>query len=1155
MMMMNNVEDNEMMNNKTIHLQLGDVIRIHDPENETINNKLLYVDYIDEHKIHFIEMDKEMDIEKTHVGEKTGIELELGEKEVKGKIILEEDSDEEIIVVPIKQGIKTKEQVEERINEERPNTVAEEKINVIQNEIVPVVVKKGTKKNRIQQPQGVAELKGKIHAKLGDTRIEDRMPKREQRTIPLNPYIMNNRETFINFINALFEPYKHELQQKDNISCENIGKTAEQFNLLTHQLIVRDYMNLYTPYRGLLLYHGLGSGKTCTSIAIAEGMKDSKQIIILTPASLRANYVSELKKCGDLMYKKNQYWEWISLDKYPEALPIMSSLLNLPQEYITKNKGAFFVNVKKPSNYDDAEFSDEQKEKLEDQLNEMIHQKYKFINYNGLRAQKLVTMTDHFKTNIFDNNVIIIDEAHNFISRIVNKLKKERKSAKREKEQHVKDLKPALPASLSLKLYEMLLSAKNARIILLSGTPVINYPNEFAILFNLLRGYIKTWTFLLEVETTEKVDVHFLRQLFINKGLAGVDYLDYSPTSKIMTVTKNPFGFYNVIDNNNHTHKKEYKGVVRGNEQTDEEFEQGILNTLASSQIRVNKSSVKIRYQKALPDVLEDFLSKYIDDGTKQLKNTENLKRRILGLSSYFRSAQENLLPRFQKQLGVDYHVEKINMSNIQFKEYETIRIEERTMEKKRPTKKIDDEYKEKTSTYRIFSRLICNYAIPGRPFPEPKKASGEEEEEEEEEEHAKKGDGKLVAVLKQGNKVEKQQDLDAEQLGEIEGDEVLQKVGGQTYIEMLNDKLRSMSESPDEYFSEHALSEYSPKFLQMLQNIQNEEHVGLHLIYSQFRTAEGIGLFTYTLNYHGFCQFKIRKDGNGIWKIDISPNDRGKKCYALYTGTETVEEKEIMRNIYNGEWENIPDSISSELRDRYVNNKLGEVIKVFMITSSGSEGINLRNTRFVHLMDPYWHPVRFEQVIGRARRICSHKDLPEDLQNVEVFVYLMTFTEEQVKSDMAKELRKHDVSKITQSKRPITSDEYLFEIAEMKATLIKQMTDVIKQSSFDCNIYSGEQCMNFNNPNNTKYTYVPNYEDQPEDNTVYANKREKIWDAVSMTINGTEYAARRMGDNMYYLYDIHSYQAAVINPSVVPVLVYKYTTDPRGKKVLYPPN
>ena len=68
----------------------------------------------------------------------------------------------------------------------------------------------------------------------------------------------------------------------------------------------------------------------------------------------------------------------------------------------------------------------------------------------------------------------------------------------------------------------------------------------------------------------------------------------------------------------------------------------------------------------------------------------------------------------------------------------------------------------------------------------------------------------------------------------------------------------------------------------------------------------------------------------------------------------------------------------------------MGEVIKVFMITSSGSEGINLRNTRYVHLTDPYWHPVRSEQIIGRARRICSHKDLPPALQSVEVFVYLM---------------------------------------------------------------------------------------------------------------------------------------------------------------------
>ena len=70
---------------------------------------------------------------------------------------------------------------------------------------------------------------------------------------------------------------------------------------MTHQQIVRDYINLFTPYRGLLLYHGLGAGKTCASIGIAEGMKDNKQVIIMTPASLRANYISELKVCGSYL--------------------------------------------------------------------------------------------------------------------------------------------------------------------------------------------------------------------------------------------------------------------------------------------------------------------------------------------------------------------------------------------------------------------------------------------------------------------------------------------------------------------------------------------------------------------------------------------------------------------------------------------------------------------------------------------------------------------------------------------------------------------------------------------------------------------------------------------------------------------------------------
>ena len=63
------------------------------------------------------------------------------------------------------------------------------------------------------------------------------------------------------------------------------------------------------------------------------------------------------------------------------------------------------------------------------------------------------------------------------------------------------------------------------------------------------------------------------------------------------------------------------------------------------------------------------------------------------------------------------------------------------------------------------------------------------------------------------------------------------------------------------------------------------------------------------------------------------------------------------------------------------------------MITSSGAEGITLKNVRYVHIVEPYWHPVRMEQVIGRARRICSHENLLEEEREVKVFLYLMKFT------------------------------------------------------------------------------------------------------------------------------------------------------------------
>ena len=57
----------------------------------------------------------------------------------------------------------------------------------------------------------------------------------------------------------------------------------------------------------------------------------------------------------------------------------------------------------------------------------------------------------------------------------------------------------------------------------------------------------------------------------------------------------------------------------------------------------------------------------------------------------------------------------------------------------------------------------------------------------------------------------------------------------------------------------------YSPKFATMIETIKSPSNIGLNLVYSQFRTFEGIGLFTLALQVQGFAQFKIRKNDTNM--------------------------------------------------------------------------------------------------------------------------------------------------------------------------------------------------------------------------------------------------------------------------------------------------
>ena len=83
------------------------------------------------------------------------------------------------------------------------------------------------------------------------TRLPPPLPTADLR---VSGFYLNNRKKFIDFINSYFSEYRDEiLNEKLSLSCDDLGKDNNaEFKLLMHQKIVRDYINLYSPYRGLL---------------------------------------------------------------------------------------------------------------------------------------------------------------------------------------------------------------------------------------------------------------------------------------------------------------------------------------------------------------------------------------------------------------------------------------------------------------------------------------------------------------------------------------------------------------------------------------------------------------------------------------------------------------------------------------------------------------------------------------------------------------------------------------------------------------------------------------------------------------------------------------------------------------------------------------
>jgi len=120
-----------------------------------------------------------------------------------------------------------------------------------------------------------------------------------------------------------------------------------------------------------------------------------------------------------------------------------------------------------------------------------------------------------------------------------------------------------------------------------------------------------------------------------------------------------------------------------------------------------------------------------------------------------------------------------------------------------------------------------------------------------------------------------------------------------------------------------------------------------------------------------------------------------------------------------------------SQKREQQIQDYNAGKLRALLVSSAGAEGLDLKGTRLVQLLEPHFNNEKIKQVVGRAARYRSHDALPEDQRNVEVQHYL---------SQMPRSL----IDRLL-GRKPVSTDEYLQNLADDKERLSKQFIDLIK--------------------------------------------------------------------------------------------------------------
>lgn len=127
-------------------------------------------------------------------------------------------------------------------------------------------------------------------------------------------------------------------------------------------------------------------------------------------------------------------------------------------------------------------------------------------------------------------------------------------------------------------------------------------------------------------------------------------------------------------------------------------------------------------------------------------------------------------------------------------------------------------------------------------------------------------------------------------------------------------------------------------------------------------------------------------------WIIDhISESVKQKKKTLVYStwiqnGMGLVQDRLDTKGI---PWVEVNGKMSQRARTIAINKYNRNQVYVIFISSAGSEGLDLKETRSVIAMEPHWNNEKLRQVIGRAVRYKSHSTLPEEKRHVDIYIFM----------------------------------------------------------------------------------------------------------------------------------------------------------------------